>query len=287
MQQVEMLEIVVAAHDLEIGAAIEAPSLKIEQWPSNKIPEEAFEAIEDTCRPGYDLPNFDQRARLRVGGWLRSAPASVSHRKCLTACERWPCVSTMSTASPALYCPRRESTCCSPVRRLDVGDVGRLTKTILSHVRVLSAGEHLAPDASGRPQRVPVVTLLLSPEQAELLTLARAEGQIQLVLRNSMDEDATKTAGVREPELFSIDFKPATKPRSGRPVAPRVIRVQAPPRPVPGRGGFSRESEVGAVVRLDRAAVTFREYRVIFCECQRNRGLRACHPGRFGGRREK
>ena len=91
--------------------------------------------------------------------------------------------------------------------------------------------KHLAHDTSGRPKKVPVVTLLLSPEQAELLTLARAEGQIQLVLRNSMDEVATKTAGVRRPELFSIDFKPAPKPRLGRPVAPRVIRVQAPPRP--------------------------------------------------------
>ncbi len=77
---------------------------------------------------------------------------------------------------------------------------------------------------------MPVVTLLLSPEQAELLTLAKAHGQIQLVLRNVMDEVATKTKGVREPELFALDFKPVLKPRPVKPAPPSVIRVVPPPR---------------------------------------------------------
>ena len=123
-----------------------------------------------------------------------------------------------------------------PEARVDVlltgragGEVGRLTKTILSNVRVISAGEHLAPDASGKPRRVPVVTLLLSPEQAELLTLAKAHGRIQLVLRNAMDEVATKTKGVREPELFALDFKPVLKRRPVRPAPPALVRVPPPP----------------------------------------------------------
>jgi pilus assembly protein CpaB len=252
VQEVEMREIVVTGQDLAIDAVIAAANIKMEQWPSTKIPEGAFEAIEDTV------------GRVTIARILVNEP--VSGRRLAPA-------GSGVGLSPKVFPGMRAMAVrvddvnsvagfVLPEARVDVlltgtpvgrGDVGRLTKTILSYVRVLSAGEHLVPDASGRPQRVPVVTLLLFPEQPELLTLARSQGQIQLVLRNSMDEDETKTAGVREPELFSIEFKPAPKPRYGRPLAPKVIRVQAPPRPSQDvevyRGNAKSVQSFGAGVR--------------------------------------
>ncbi len=230
VQQVEMLEIVVASQDLEIGASIDAPSLKMEQWPSNKIPDGAFEAIEDAVgrvtisRILINEP-LSGRRLAPVGSGVGLSPKVTPGMRAMAVR-----VDDVNSVSGFVL----------PEARVDVlltgtpvghGEVGRLTKTILSHIRVISAGEHLSPDESGRPRKVPVVTLLLSPEQAELLTLARSEGQIQLVLRNSMDKEQTKTAGVRQPDLFSLDFKPAPKPRSGPRAPPRVTRVQAPTRP--------------------------------------------------------
>ena len=106
---------------------------------------------------------------------------------------------------------------------------GRMTKTILGNVRVLSAGEHLAPDSTGRPQRVPVVTLLLTPEQSEMVTLAQTQGRIQLVLRNGKDSEVADTTGVNESELFGAAPKTinVSKP------APRPVFVAAPPPPPP------------------------------------------------------
>ena len=228
VQQVEMVEIVVATQDLEIGAAIEAPNLKLEQWPSNKVPEGAFETIEDlvgrvTISRSLINEPISARRLAPAGSGVGLSPKVPPGMRAMAV--RVDDVNSVA----GFVLPEARVDVLLTGTPVGVGDIGRLTKTILSNVRVIAAGEHLAPDASGRPQRVPVVTLLLSPEQAELLTLARAEGQIQLVLRNSMDEDVTRTTGVRQPELFSIDFKPAPKPRAGRP--PRVIRVQAPPRP--------------------------------------------------------
>jgi pilus assembly protein CpaB len=97
---------------------------------------------------------------------------------------------------------------------------GRMTRTILSKVRVISAGENLEPDASGKAQRVAVVTLLVSPEQAELLTLASSQGRLQLVLRNMRDEDVVETRGVRERQMFAMDWE-----------APRESSGQSTPRP--------------------------------------------------------
>jgi pilus assembly protein CpaB len=106
---------------------------------------------------------------------------------------------------------------------------GQMTKTILGNIRVLSAGEQLAPDATGRPQKAAVVTLLLTPQQAELVTLAQTHGRIQLVLRNAKDEEIAETTGVREDELFGERIRPAgvATPR------PALAVAQAPPPPPP------------------------------------------------------
>src|SRR5204863_5691761 len=62
---------------------------------------------------------------------------------------------------------------------------GPVTRTILSNLTVLSAGKNLQTDGKGQPENVPVVTLLVTPEQGEILTLASSEGRIQLALRNN------------------------------------------------------------------------------------------------------
>ena len=105
-----------------------------------------------------------------------------------------------------------------------------MTKTILGNVLILSAGEHLAPDATGRPQRVPVVTLLLTPEQAEMVTLAQTQGRIQLVLRNGNDEEVAETTGIREDDLFGAAPKTINV---SKPAPQRTVIVAAPPPPPP------------------------------------------------------
>ena len=70
---------------------------------------------------------------------------------------------------------------------------GTVTKTILQNIQVLSAGTDIQKDAEGKPQQVQVVNLLVSPDQAQTLSLATSELKIQLVLRNPLD---TKVAQV-------------------------------------------------------------------------------------------
>jgi pilus assembly protein CpaB len=71
------------------------------------------------------------------------------------------------------------------------------TRTILQNVRTLAADQRYQPDLNGEPRYVTVVTLLVSPEEAEALTLAATEGRIQLALRNTLDADETHTPGRR------------------------------------------------------------------------------------------
>lgn len=77
-----------------------------------------------------------------------------------------------------------------------------VTRTILEDVRVLAAGQKIEQDRDGKPQTVPVVTLLVSPKDAATLTMASTMGKIQLVLRNTID---SKTLAP-EPVLQAVVF---------------------------------------------------------------------------------
>jgi pilus assembly protein CpaB len=82
-------------------------------------------------------------------------------------------------------------------------NVGTLSKTLLQNIEVLSAGQNIQKDTEGKPIAVPVVNLLVTPEQAEVLSLASTETKVQLVLRNPLDTQIVKTSGTAVSHLFS------------------------------------------------------------------------------------
>ncbi len=100
------------------------------------------------------------------------------------------------------------------------------TRIIMQDMRVLAAGQSLQPDKEGKPQSVPVVTFLVSPEQAETLALASQQGSIQLALRNMLDTMAVKTTGTRRGVLMGPVGRPAAVAR--RPGVNRAPVAAAP-----------------------------------------------------------
>jgi pilus assembly protein CpaB len=95
--------------------------------------------------------------------------------------------------------------------------LGGVTKTILQDVQVLSAGQNFQKDAEGKPVSVPVVNLLVTPEQAEMLSLASTQTSIQLVLRNPLDTDIAKTTGSAVAQLFHPGARSRGTQNRGRP----------------------------------------------------------------------
>jgi pilus assembly protein CpaB len=79
------------------------------------------------------------------------------------------------------------------------------TKVVLSNVEVLAAGTRLEQDSKdAKPIQVTVVTLLVTPEDAERLTLASTEGKIQLALRNPLDKTMPATRGIQPRALLGF-----------------------------------------------------------------------------------
>ncbi len=93
------------------------------------------------------------------------------------------------------------------------------TKLLMQNVRTLAAGQSIQQDKEGKPQEVPVVTFLVSPEQAETLALASQQGRIQLTLRNTLDTNQVTTSGTRVSALMGT---PPPRRSSRRPTAVRA-----------------------------------------------------------------
>ncbi len=115
---------------------------------------------------------------------------------------------------------------------------GGITETLLQYVQVLSAGQNFQKDAEGKPVSVQVVNLLVTPQQAEMLSLASTQASIQLVLRNPLDSDIAKTNGSAVAQLFhaggpppsEVRPRPQSKPVAQRPTTPPAAFF-APPQP--------------------------------------------------------
>jgi pilus assembly protein CpaB len=107
---------------------------------------------------------------------------------------------------------------------------GVVEKTLLQNIEVLSAGTDIQRDAEGKPLQVQVVNLLVTPSQAEILSLASNETRIQLVLRNPLDTKLDKPPGTATAQLFADTNVPKPKPvvagLKTPKAAPRVYLVE-------------------------------------------------------------
>jgi pilus assembly protein CpaB len=112
-----------------------------------------------------------------------------------------------------------------------------MARTVVSNVQVLSAGTNINKEEGkeGKHLQATVVTVAVTPEDAERIVLASNEGNISLALRNPMDVDSTQTTGVKLASLMR-GTGPAPAPVAVQAVkrpAPRPVVVQAPPPPPP------------------------------------------------------
>jgi pilus assembly protein CpaB len=222
-------KIVVAARDLEIGTLIKDADLSTGEWVG-ALPKGALTSKDKVVGRGVvsqltqGEPILESRLAPAGSGGGLAATIRPGMRACAVRVN-----DVVGVAGFVL-----------PGMRVDVlisgngpgvpTTEGPKVKTLLQNIEVLSAGSNIQKDNEGKPVQVPVVNLLVTPEQAEVLSLASNETRIQLVLRNPLDTDTTKTPGVAMAGLFSDSSAPKPKPPIARPGQPRM---QPAPPPAP------------------------------------------------------
>jgi pilus assembly protein CpaB len=100
------------------------------------------------------------------------------------------------------------------------------TTTVLQNVAVLASGHTLERTSTGEAQNTAVITLLVSPDDAQRLTLASSEGHIQLALRNPLD---TKQDDVPSSNAKGLYKGAAVAAPVHAPVHHAAVKTIAPP----------------------------------------------------------
>jgi len=239
----DLSDMVVAARPLPVGMTVKADDVKVVKVAKNAFPKGAYSKPEDVLdRPVvsnilHDEPILEGRLAQRGSGFGLSPIIPVGMRAVTLRVN-----DVVGVAGFVV-----------PGMRVDVlitgqppGSAARVTRTVLQNILVLSAGATMQTDPSGKPVNAPNVTLLVTPPQAEMLTLAGNEGRIQLVLRNAGDQGVESTAGLTTTSLYGAHARAGAEQRSSlgefdteqprprpRPAAPPVIAPPPLPPPAP------------------------------------------------------
>lgn len=218
--------IVVAARDLEIGAVIHESDLKTAPWmglaPKGSNAEKSGYLRRGIISPIYEgEPVTESRlAAVGSGGGL-AATIPTGMRACAVRVNE--VVGVAGFVTPGM----RVDVLITGVPPGAVAPTGPAVRTLLQNIEVLSAGTKIDKDQEGKPQQAQVVNLLVTPDQAESLSLASNETRIQLILRNPLDTRVTTPPGSVLSELFGR----ITEPPPVR--APARIALRTPPAAAP------------------------------------------------------
>ena len=103
------------------------------------------------------------------------------------------------------------------------------TLTVLEDAEVLAAGHQVEPDPEGKPDTVTVVTLLLSPGDAERVVLASTQGSIHFVLRSGSDKEKMQQSPISLSQLSGPSPVAVPRMEQARSLPARLKRSVAAP----------------------------------------------------------
>jgi pilus assembly protein CpaB len=220
--------IVVAAVPLQLGTRIDANNLKTIAWPSGEPVAGTFTRIEDCANRALITPVAANE--LIIESKLASLEAGAGLPATIPEGMRAMSVAVNEVVGVAGFVIPGTMVDVLVTGKATSGAGDNITRTILENVRVLAAGQKIEQDREGKPQTVPVITLLVAPEDAARLAMASTQGKIQLALRNTVDSKKVGPLTVMEAALFAGSAPPPVKHAEGKvappaPPSPYVIEV--------------------------------------------------------------
>ena len=211
--EVASLQAVVAAREIPVGTIVTTDHVKLVPWPARNPVPGSFAKIDGVVNRGAIVQVAENEplteaklAPLGSGGGL--PPTITEGMRAIS-------VKTNEVVGVAGF--------VIPGTRVDVlvtvrkgSDDEPVSRAVVSNVQVLTSGSRFDQEqarADGKPMQATVVTLLVTPEDAERISLAANEGQITLTLRNPLDVAPTTTSGVKMANLLGAPAPPVVVKR--------------------------------------------------------------------------
>ncbi|NNG24173.1 Flp pilus assembly protein CpaB [Telluria aromaticivorans] len=227
--------IVVAVADIDIGQRLTPEMLKLVEWPAHSVPKGAFDDPQKLAgrvlKTSILLGEPLSEAKLAPAGTLGGLSALITEGKRAITVRVNDVIGVAGFALPGNYVDIIVSTETDPQSQSGTPREQSISKIVLERILVLAVAQEVNRDET-KPKVVNAVTLEVTPEQAEMLDLARSVGTLSLALRNQVDPAVALTLGATKQNLLPATVSPL-KPVV-MPVALPRPRMQAP-RPAPQR----------------------------------------------------
>lgn len=228
------VEVVVAAADIPVGGKVSDSDVRTARFPAADLPPNCFHLKSSVVGRGVILPIA--KGEFFLPNKLAGENAGAGMPALIPPGMRAISVRVNEVIGVAGF--------VVPGTRVDVlltGNPGsgqdQRTTTVLENVAVIATGQKLERSNAGEPQLTPVITLLVSPDDAQKLTLASTQGKIQLALRNPLDNKQQELPSVSTSALYKgAVAAPASAPSESKPKAVRHTVTLAPTAPPPFYG---------------------------------------------------
>jgi pilus assembly protein CpaB len=211
--------IVLSARSLPVGALLTERDLKVVSWPGDAVPSGYIRSVKDAVGRGVITPVAENEPLLEAKVSTKDAGGGLS----IIIRDGMRAVSVRVDEVIGVAGFVIPGTRVDVMLTLDKGPTRpqAITKTLLQNVQTLAAGQSVTRDKEGKPQTVTVITLLVTPDDAELLALASKEGRLQLALRNTLDTLTVSTTGARADRLSpSAASSTPNRPQRNRSATP-------------------------------------------------------------------
>jgi pilus assembly protein CpaB len=221
----QMVSVVVAANDIQIGSRLADRDVRLAVFPQSSVPQGAFSRVSQVRDRGVILPIA--KSDFILPDKLADANAGAGLPSMIPQGMRAVSVRVNDVVSVAGF--------VQPGTRVDIlvtglhGTGENQTTTVLENVAVIAAGRSLLDRVTGETGNASVITLLVSPDDAQKLTLASQEGRIQLALRNPLDTRQDPVTPTKASSLLPGQSTVASA--EPRPKIHKAVEKTAPPPP--------------------------------------------------------
>ena len=210
------ISVVVVRVSVPVAASLTKDQLETTEWPVDHVPTGALTSTEDAVgrvvrrplaagEPVLETALFEAGAS---GGLL--AVISPEHRAVTVKVDNVIGVAGFVT-------PGARVDVMATLRRVDRTRALPFSKVILQNIRVLAVDQRLEEVKSREPEIMSVVTLEVTPVQAERLVYAAHEGRLQLAMRSPGDDESVLTRSVGVADVLG-DQRVAKRRVLGTPV---------------------------------------------------------------------
>lgn len=196
----ETEKIFVASKDIRINEPLNPQNLNLEDWPKEKVPADAVRDLKEleNQKAGGTILAGEPIRKGKFANDTRTNEIPKGYRVVAVPAD------AVKAAGHLLQPGDRVDVIVYVKRDPSAGIDQQLAKTVLQDVRVFAVNEQwrTPEEKSAEAISARTVSLLLTPEQVELVTLATEMGDLRLVLRNPDDDNVAETAGKASHDLL-------------------------------------------------------------------------------------